>query len=557
MKEYIVTLNKDADLDAFWAEIENSGNLAPTVPARSVAIVNNRDPMPRLCHYLLTDQEADTLRQEPRVAGVEIPPEQNPDIILSRNRTVQFRDNFNKTSLSISDYVNWGLVRNSSLTNSYGNSLISNIGYGYFVDGTGVDMVIVDSGIQANHPEFRYIGNLTSRVQQINWFTESGVTGTMPGNFYTDYSGHGTHVAGIAAGQTYGWAKNAAVYAIKLEGLQGATDPGSGLTIDQTFDVLAGWHERKMNPASGYYTGRPTVVNMSFAYGAGIVNNFYLQGGNYRGNNWSTANVWSNNTYGLTWYSGTTCPVRLTSVDDGVETLVDAGINVCISAGNENLKIDIPGGLDYNNYFTTVQSVSGIGNLFYYQRGASPYSGNALIVGAMDSTVYSSTTDQKATYSMAGPGVDIFAAGSNVMSACSNVDDIGGGQTYYWNSNYKQINIGGTSMASPQVAGIISFYLEQFPNASPSTVKDWAVNNGTYTIYKPYDAEDNDYSNNRSQWGGNAPVAFSSSQGALVSTVQNNWAVANTVYIKTDSSFWTIVQNIYTKTSANTWQKVY
>ena len=418
-------------------------------------------------------------------------------------------------------------------------------------------MVIVDSGIQANHPEFRYIGNLTSRVQQINWFTESGVTGTMPGNFYTDYSGHGTHVAGIAAGQTYGWAKNAAVYAIKLEGLQGATDPGSGLTIDQTFDVLAGWHERKMNPASGYYTGRPTVVNMSFAYGAGIVNNFYLQGGNYRGNNWSTANVWSNNTYGLTWSSGTTCPVRLTSVDDGVETLVDAGINVCIAAGNENLKIDIPGGLDYNNYFTTVQSVSGIGNLFYYQRGASPYSGNALIVGAMDSTVYSSTTDQKATYSMAGPGVDIFAAGSNVMSACSNVDDIGGGQTYYWNSNYKQINIGGTSMASPQVAGIVSFYLEQYPNASPSTVKDWAVNNGTYTIYKPSDAEDNDYNNNRSQWGGNAPVAFSSSQGALVSTVQNNWAVANTVYIKTDSSFWTIVQNIYTKTSANTWQKVY
>ena len=557
MKEYIVTLNKDADLDAFWAEIENSGNLAPTVPVRPVAIVNNRDPMPRLCHYLLTDQEADTLRQDPRVAGVEIPPEHNPDIILSRNRTVQFRDNFNKTSLSISDYVNWGLVRNSSLTNSYGNSLISNIGYGYFVDGTGVDMVIVDSGIQANHPEFRYIGNLTSRVQQINWFTESGVTGTMPGNFYTDYSGHGTHVAGIAAGQTYGWAKNAAVYAIKLEGLQGATDPGSGLTIDQTFDVLAGWHERKMNPASGYYTGRPTVVNMSFAYGAGIVNNFYLQGGNYRGNNWSTANVWSNNTYGLTWSSGTTCPVRLTSVDDGVETLVDAGINVCIAAGNENLKIDIPGGLDYNNYFTTVQSVSGIGNLFYYQRGASPYSGNALIVGAMDSTVYSSTTDQKATYSMAGPGVDIFAAGSNVMSACSNVDDIGGGQTYYWNSNYKQINIGGTSMASPQVAGIVSFYLEQNPNASPSTVKDWTVNNGTYTIYKPSDAEDNDYNNNRSQWGGNAPVAFSSSQGALVSTVQNNWAIANTVYIKTDSSFWTMVQNIYTKTDANTWQKVY
>jgi len=73
MKEYIVTLNKDADLDAFWAEIENSGNLAPTVPVRPVAIVNNRDPMPRLCHYLLTDQEADTLRQDPRVRSRNSP----------------------------------------------------------------------------------------------------------------------------------------------------------------------------------------------------------------------------------------------------------------------------------------------------------------------------------------------------------------------------------------------------------------------------------------------------------------------------------------------------
>ena len=39
----------------------------------------------------------------------------------------------------------------------------------------------------------------------------------MPSNHYTDDDdGHGTHVAGIATGKTYGWAKNANIYAMNI-----------------------------------------------------------------------------------------------------------------------------------------------------------------------------------------------------------------------------------------------------------------------------------------------------------------------------------------------------
>ena len=52
----------------------------------------------------------------------------------------------------------------------------------------------------------------TSRVQQIDWYTESGLSGSQNVNHYRDFDGHGTHCAGIAAGKTYGWAKKAHIY---------------------------------------------------------------------------------------------------------------------------------------------------------------------------------------------------------------------------------------------------------------------------------------------------------------------------------------------------------
>lgn len=554
MKEYIVTLKPDVDLNQFWQEIELTGNISAQVPYRPVEIANNRDLFPRKCHYYLDDDEASQLKQDQRVAAVERPIEQDGMVKLMPDRVNQARDNFEKTSLSTGSYVNWGLVRNSSLTNVYGTSVSSSTRYGYYLDGDGVDVVIIDSGIQADHPEFDYTGNSTSRVQQIDWFTLSGVSGSMPAGFYTDYSGHGTHVAGIAAGTTYGWAKNAQVFAIKLSGLEGPTDPNSGLTWDQTADVLLGWHTNKMNPSSPYYTGRPTIINCSFGAQANIVNQYPLAGVTYRGVAAVTSD-WSDATYGLTFANPPYCPFRVTAIDDDIDTFISNGIICCISAGNDNLKIDVPGGLDYDNLLTFYPTPESFYNLNYMQ-GASPYSGNAIIVGAMDSTAYSSSTDQKTTYSSAGPGVDIFAAGQDIMSACSSNNQYSG-QTYNWDPSYKQVNIGGTSMASPQIAGIVALYLQENANATPSQVKSWVTGNASYTIYKTNDPQQDDYSDDRSQWGGNAPVAFSSSQGPQIKTTANTWTNTANVLVKSTGNSWTQVQNIWTKVDATTWKQIY
>jgi hypothetical protein len=60
-KEYIVSLNKDVDYDAFWDQIENASTDDGFVPTRRVDIVNERPGSLRSCHYSLTDDEATAL----------------------------------------------------------------------------------------------------------------------------------------------------------------------------------------------------------------------------------------------------------------------------------------------------------------------------------------------------------------------------------------------------------------------------------------------------------------------------------------------------------------
>ena len=69
-REYIVSLNRGIDYDAFWDQIENSSADDGFVPTRRVDIVNERPGSLRSCHYSLTDEEANILRADPRVFGV-------------------------------------------------------------------------------------------------------------------------------------------------------------------------------------------------------------------------------------------------------------------------------------------------------------------------------------------------------------------------------------------------------------------------------------------------------------------------------------------------------
>jgi subtilisin family serine protease len=312
-------------------------------------------------------------------------------------------------------------------------------------------------------------------------------------DFYRDWEGHGTHVAGICAGKTYGWARNAQIYSIKLATLEGPGDEGTGMSLSDAMDVLKLWHQNKEpDPQTG--VKRPTIVNMSWGHIATFTS---ITGGNYRGTPWTGTSRRTD--LGMIG-SGLTFGVRVSSTDVDVSEMTDAGVHVSISAGNWYQKNDVPGGTDYNNYFHRSNLVP-----IYYHRGGSPHDDLAIRVGSIDTQVRDSLTEYKSVFSDAGPAVDVWAPGSFVMSACSTTNTYGG-VAYYANSGFKQVNISGTSMSAPQVAGVISLYLQLNPWATPSQVKTWVISQSQPTIYTT--GSDTDNTSNRSLKGSVSRVMF-------------------------------------------------
>ena len=550
-KEYIVALHKGVDYDQFWAEMENPTSGLPYIPDRAVSIYNDRNGLDRHCEYYLTDDEAEKLRNDPRVLGVEIPLELNPNVKITI-ATVQ-SGNFTKPSGSQSatyssgTNINWGLVRHSNIANVYGTGLTFSANtYQFAPDGTGVDVIISDTGIQADHPEFQFLGNTTSRVKQINWYTTTGVSGLNGVNSYIDYNGHGTNVCGIATGKTYGWAKGADIYSIKS--ISGASGDTAASAID-TFQAVKLWHQAKTN-------GRPTVLNMSwvvsYSYSddATIINNITSVG--YRGTTYTSGTLISYGIHSDYYSEANGLQYESLTTDAALDDLASAGVIVCRAAGNNGYKIDSSGGVDYNNYFYTS---SYPGTRRYYHRGFSPKSTQTISVGSIDVTPYSASIDQKASYSCAGPGVDVFAAGTNIMSAGSSNDSSGNTSTYFLNSSYKQFNDTGTSQASPQVAGMCALYLQANPTATPAQVKNWLKTNAnTSALYTT--GLTNDYSVTNSQFGGNAGVAYQAVQG--LTQIKDNtgtWKYVANIKVKTDTNTWSNVRAIWTKVDSNTWKQ--
>jgi subtilisin family serine protease len=82
----------------------------------------------------------------------------------------------------------------------------------------------------------------------------------------------------------------------------------------------------------------------------------------------------------------------------------------------------------------------------------------AITVGATD------ITDSRAYYSNFGMGVDVFAPGSNVTST--------------WNDG-KYNTISGTSMATPNVAGLVAYYISTQGQKSPADMSNYIKQQAT------------------------------------------------------------------------------
>ena len=102
-----------------------------------------------------------------------------------------------------------------------------------------------------------------------------------------------------------------------------------------------------------------------------------------------------------------------------------------------------------------------------------------LLIGSLQAQ--SSTADNKVGFSTTGPGVDIYAAGNNIVSCTSNTNKFSDA-AYYGSGSFRQCNISGTSMASPQVCGIGALYLQANPMLTPAQLRTMVHNDSSETM---------------------------------------------------------------------------
>ena len=216
LKEYIVVLHDHADLDDFYDDMESpGGNLY--VPNRTVDLAYRR-PTSRSTHYYLSDQEAEQVKNDPRVLDVH---QTYSDLGARIERLgTQYSANWDKSGSNGANDQNWFLLRAYEKANrsSWGSDGTTSQSGTINLTNTGrnVDVVILDGHLQPSHPEFAVNADGTggTRVVQFNWFQyNQQVRGIAAGTYVYDFIGntadinHGHNVAGIAVGNTNGWAR--------------------------------------------------------------------------------------------------------------------------------------------------------------------------------------------------------------------------------------------------------------------------------------------------------------------------------------------------------------
>jgi subtilisin len=233
------------------------------------------------------------------------------------------------------------------------------------VDFSGLGVAVVDTGVDLDHPDLNVVGGYDA-VGAANGGDNGG----------DDGHGHGTHVAGtigaVADGSgVAGVAPGVDIYAVRVLDDSGAGTYG---------DIIAGleWVLTQQDIR---------VVNMSLG-GAGD-------------------------------------PSSNTMLKDAIQAVLDAGIVVCIAAGNDATDTAnfIPAGYDVGIVVSAYDAYGGDNGFAYF----SNY----------------------------GDAVDIAAPGVTITST-------------YPDGEYAALS--GTSMATPHVAGAAAAYLAMFPELGPDEV---------------------------------------------------------------------------------------
>jgi subtilisin family serine protease len=357
--------------------------------------------------------------------------------------------------------LSWGLDRIDQRT-----VVSSSASYDFTEDGGGVTAYVLDSGVNASHPEFggrvkegwSYRASstaLASYRDALAAYANDSNTGIRPcannGTFavnpaifdnpstvdtadkgMTDNDGHGTHVAGIIGGDTTGVAKSVTIIPVRT-----LDSCGSG-TRSMILEALT-WILNR------HVVGEKAILNLSIGFDS-----------------------------------------QVPSVDTAITNLMNKGIVVIAAAGNEARSACS------NTPASTLGTIS---------------------VGS------STITDTESDFSNYGLCVDMFSPGSSIKSAYPFLSGVT--NTYATQS--------GTSMAAPFVSGAVARYLQVLEVAptnfatGPTTAWTWLRDNVTLNAVTPFNVSRSPQTENRLLYVPTSPVRVEQ----LVATPAENSTVVS------------------------------
>ena len=338
--------------------------------------------------------------------------------------------------------LSWGLDRIDQRT-----AVSSSASYDFTEDGGGVTAYVLDSGVNATHPEFggrvrdgwsyrgsstalaNYKSALAAYAQDPNTgirpCANDGTYAVNPATFdapssvdaadkgLTDNDGHGTHVAGIIGGDTTGVAKNVTIVPVRT-----LDSCGNG-TRTMILEALT-WIQNH------HVTGQKAILNLSIGFDS-----------------------------------------QVTSVDNAIIAIMNKGVVVVAAAGNEATSA-------CNNTPASTPGTISIGSSAN-DTSASPF------------------VDRESYFSNFGQCVDIFAPGSSISSTYSFLSGVT--NTYATQS--------GTSMAAPFIGGAVARYLQLQDIApdsfvtGPTAAWTWLLGNATQNAIVPFNTARTQQSPNR------------------------------------------------------------
>jgi subtilisin family serine protease len=307
--------------------------------------------------------------------------------------------------------------------------------YGY--KGTGIGVAVIDSGITAWHADLTYLGSSslvrTKNGQRVAAFVDFVNGRTSP---YDD-NGHGTHVAGIIAGNGF-----------DTLGARAGIAPDAHLVSLKVLD------EQGRGVISDVIAALDWVVKYGAAYNVRVIN--------------------------LSVGAAVTESYKTDPLTLAAKRAVDAGVVVVTAAGN----------LGQNRYGKTQYgAISAPGNApWVLTVGASSHEGTV-----------SRTDDEMAAFSSRGPSAIDFEAKPDIVAPGVGTASLSDPSSLMYVTktaalltgslwvNYKPyLSLSGTSMSAPVVAGSVALMLQANPSLTPNLVK--AILEYTAQVYPGYNA---------------------------------------------------------------------